>query len=31
MRSERRLVSFDWAMRRLLGNKADFVIFEGFL
>jgi len=31
MSSERRLVSFDWVMKQLLRNKADFVIFEGFL
>lgn len=31
MSSERKLVSFDWVMKQLLRNKADFVIFEGFL
>lgn len=28
---ERRLVSFDWALKRLLRSKANFVILEGFL
>ena len=27
----RKLVSFDWAMKRLLRSKANFVILEGFL
>ncbi|MCP5108169.1 MAG: hypothetical protein GY950_32580 [bacterium] len=31
MSNERRLISFDWAMKRLLRNKANFTIFEGFL
>jgi DNA-binding sugar fermentation-stimulating protein len=31
MSSERRLVSFDCAMIKLLRKKVDFVIFEGFL
>ena len=25
------LVRFDWAIKRLLRNKANFVILEGFL
>ncbi|MBF0545063.1 MAG: Rpn family recombination-promoting nuclease/putative transposase [Candidatus Riflebacteria bacterium] len=29
--SERRLVSFDWAIKRLLRSKANFEILEGFL
>lgn len=29
--SERTYVSFDWALKRLLRNKASFVILEGFL
>lgn len=29
--TERQLVSFDWAMKRLLRSKANFVILEGFL
>jgi predicted transposase/invertase (TIGR01784 family) len=29
--SERTLISFDWALKRLLRNKANFVILEGFL
>ncbi len=29
--SSRQLVSFDWAMKRLLRSKANFVILEGFL
>ena len=28
---KRRLISFDWAMKHLLRNKANFTIFEGFL
>jgi len=28
---KRRLVSFDWAIKRLLRSKANFVILEGFL
>lgn len=31
MSNERKLISFDWAIKRLLRNKASFVIFEGFL
>ena len=31
MSSDRSLVSFDWAMKRLLRQKANFVILEGFL
>jgi predicted transposase/invertase (TIGR01784 family) len=29
--SGKRLISFDWAMKRLLRNKAGYTIFEGFL
>ena len=29
--SERKLISFDWAMKRLLRSKANFEILEGFL
>ena len=28
---QRRLVSFDWAMKKILRQKANFVILEGFL
>jgi predicted transposase/invertase (TIGR01784 family) len=28
---ERQLVSFDWAIKRLLRSKANFVVLEGFL
>lgn len=31
MSHERKLISFDWAIKRLLRNKASFAIFEGFL
>lgn len=31
MAQERTLVSFDWAIKYLLKNKADYVILEGFL
>jgi predicted transposase/invertase (TIGR01784 family) len=31
MPQERTLVSFDWAIKYLLKNKADYVILEGFL
>ena len=31
MAQERQLVSFDWAMKHLLRNKANFDILEGFL
>jgi hypothetical protein len=27
----RKMISFDWAIKRLLRNKADFGILEGFL
>ena len=27
----KRLISFDWAIKRLLRNKANFVVLEGFL
>ncbi|MDR0605756.1 MAG: Rpn family recombination-promoting nuclease/putative transposase [Bacteroidales bacterium] len=30
-KKERQLVSFDWALKRLLRNKANFEIVEGFL
>jgi predicted transposase/invertase (TIGR01784 family) len=29
--SERRLVSLDWAIKRILRSKANFVVLEGFL
>ena len=29
--TERQLVSFDWAIKRLLRSKANFVVLEGFL
>ncbi|WP_069472009.1 PD-(D/E)XK nuclease family transposase [Candidatus Marithrix sp. Canyon 246] len=29
--AERELVSFDWAIKKLLTNKANFEILEGFL
>ncbi len=29
--SKRKLVSFDWAMKRLLRSKANFEVLEGFL
>ena len=29
--SKRKLVSFDWAMKKLLRSKANFEILEGFL
>ena len=28
---ERKLVSFDWAMKKILQEKAIFLILEGFL
>ncbi len=28
---KRRLITFDWAMKRLLRSKANFEILEGFL
>ncbi len=31
MLTERSLISFDWALKRLLRNKANFGILEGFL
>jgi predicted transposase/invertase (TIGR01784 family) len=31
MSKQKQLVSFDWAIKRLLRNKASFTIFEGFL
>jgi len=31
MTNTRRLVSFDWAMKKLLRSKANFEILEGFL
>ncbi len=27
----RKLISFDWAMKKILRQKANFVILEGFL
>jgi predicted transposase/invertase (TIGR01784 family) len=27
----RNLIRFDWAMKRLLRNKTDYVVLEGFL
>ena len=30
-RSPRKLITFDWAMKRLLRSKANFEILEGFL
>jgi hypothetical protein len=29
--SRRKLISFDWAMKKLLRSKANFEILEGFL
>ncbi|MBF0242294.1 MAG: hypothetical protein HQK64_07435 [Desulfamplus sp.] len=29
--SKRKLISFDWAMKKLLRSKANFEILEGFL
>ena len=29
--TERKLVSFDWAVKRLLRSKANFEVLEGFL
>jgi predicted transposase/invertase (TIGR01784 family) len=29
--NERNLIRFDWAVKRLLRNKADYVVLEGFL
>ena len=31
MHSSQNLIRFDWAMKRLLRNKASFVVLEGFL
>ncbi len=31
MQQDRTLVSFDWAIKYLLRNKADYVVLEGFL
>ena len=31
MKSEHKLVRFDWAMKNILRNKANFDILEGFL
>ena len=31
LRSPRKLITFDWAMKRLLRSKANFEILEGFL
>jgi hypothetical protein len=31
MQEERTLVSFDWAIKRLLRDKANYAILEGFL
>ncbi len=31
MRKERTLISFDWALKRLLRDKANFDVLEGFL
>ncbi|MDM8517581.1 Rpn family recombination-promoting nuclease/putative transposase, partial [Desulfobacterales bacterium HSG16] len=31
MSKKRRLISFDWAMKKLLRSKANFEILEGFL
>jgi predicted transposase/invertase (TIGR01784 family) len=28
---DRNLIRFDWAMKRLLRNKADYTVLEGFL
>jgi len=30
-RKKRSLVSFDWAIKRLLRSKVDYIILEGFL
>jgi len=29
--ANRNLIRFDWAIKRLLRNKADFSVLEGFL
>ena len=31
METTRSMISFDWAMKRLLRNKANFEVLEGFL
>ena len=31
MNKKRKLITFDWAMKRLLRSKANFGILEGFL
>ena len=31
MQSPRKLITFDWAMKRLLRSKVNFEILEGFL
>ena len=31
MNEENRYVRFDWAAKRMLRNKADFVVFEGLI
>ena len=31
MDKKRTFISFDWALKRLLRNKANFVVLEGFL
>ena len=31
MSKKRKLISFDWVLKRMLRNKSDFTIVEGFL
>ena len=31
MKEDNRYVRFDWAAKRMLRNKADFVVFEGLI
>jgi len=31
MRKKRKLVTFDWAMKKILRSKANFKVLEGFL
>lgn len=31
MNEDNRYVRFDWAAKRMLRNKADFVVFEGLI
>jgi hypothetical protein len=31
MKTKRKLIAFDWAIKRLLRSKANFGILEGFL